>query len=82
MFTKERIIPRTAYRKIVGSIAITVFAQRGAGGPANAAPRPAAAAPLEDRRPPLFLKETFPMPKKEEIYISRRHLGSDKAAIS
>jgi hypothetical protein len=40
------------------------------GGRGTAAPEP-----LEDRRPPVFLRETFPMPKKEEIYISQANIA-------
>src|SRR5215203_5287599 len=90
MFAKGATMPRTAHRTIVGSVvcccmlasfATMAFAQRGAGGAANAAPRPAAAAPLEDRRPPLFLKETFPMPKKEEIYISQLNISDPNVEL-
>jgi hypothetical protein len=62
------------------SLAQSAFAQQ-AGRPAEvAAPQPRAA-PMEDRRPPLFLKETFPMPKKEEIYISQINISDPKVEL-
>jgi hypothetical protein len=41
----------------------------------------AASPPLEDRRPPLFLRETFPMPKKEEIYISQTNISDPNVEL-
>ena len=41
----------------------------------------AASEPLEDRRPPLFLRETFPMPKKEEIYISQANISDPNVEL-
>src|SRR5687768_15905344 len=55
---------------IVVGIAFSAFAQqRGAAPAANAGP-------MEDRRPPLFLKETFKMDKMEEIYLSQVNIAS------
>ena len=41
----------------------------------------AAAEPLEDRRPPVFLRETFPMAKKEEIYISQANISDPNVEL-
>jgi hypothetical protein len=70
---------------IVVSVAFSAFAQQRGQAPAGAQPNagaqrgqaPAAnAGPMEDRRPPLFLKETFKMDKMEEIYLSQVNIAS------
>src|SRR3954469_5560730 len=48
---------------------------------ANAAPRGANAGPMEDRRPPIFIKETFPMEKKDEIYISQKNISDPNVEL-
>ena len=61
---------------ILESLCAPALAQQPATPSGGAAPRRAAPQPMEDRRPPLFLKETFPMPKKEEIYISQSNISA------
>ena len=60
---------------IVAAFGFSAFAQQGAGTAANAA-RPANAGPMEDRRPPMFLRETFKMDKMEEIYLSQANISA------
>ena len=52
------------------------IAQRGGG-----APVAAQAGLMEDRRPPLFLRETFPMEKMDEIYLSQANIGSPNVEL-
>ena len=66
---------------VLASLAFNVFAQQGGGAAADVAPRPANPGPMEDRRPPLFLKETFPMPKMEEIYIQQSNISDPNVEL-
>ena len=60
---------------VFAAVGFSALAQQPPARPANAA-APANAGPMEDRRPPLFLKETFPMDKKEEIYLSQKNISA------
>jgi hypothetical protein len=63
---------------ILSALAYTAFAQQGGQAPAAAAAAPnrVQTGPMEDRRPPLFLRETFKMDKKEEIYIGQVNISA------
>ena len=63
---------------ILASFGYSAFAQQR--GQAAAATRQSAG-PMEDRRPPLFLRETFKMDARAETYLSQAHVASPNVEL-
>lgn len=65
------MLRRSVISSIIGccmlaGLGLRVFSQQGG--------QPARPVPLEDRRPPLFLRETFQMEKKDETILTQAHM--------